>query len=141
MELSEVVKIVEERRAALGLSMADVHKVAFPGSQSSAIQNMKRGIPPTFNNLNKLCEALGLEVYIGPPLSVDEKADAIERDGQLSDISRLVTAVRVVETALSDANRKVKPARKAEIIVAAFELLGEMEEGAEQKIIRLVRAA
>lgn len=66
MDVERLVKIIEEKRKALGMSMADVHKIAFPGTQSTAIQNLKRGTPPNLNTLTKLIDALDLELYIGP---------------------------------------------------------------------------
>ncbi|WP_306047890.1 XRE family transcriptional regulator [Nioella sp. MMSF_3534] len=67
MELEELAKLVEERRKQLNMSMADVHKIAFPGTQSTAIQNLKRGIPPNFTTLSRLCDALGLKFSIEMP--------------------------------------------------------------------------
>ncbi len=87
MNVEKLAEIVEEKRKALGMSMADVHKIAFPGTQSTAIQNLKRGTPPNLNTLSKLLEALGLEFYIGPPrtepapvtLLQDEPFDTVPR--------------------------------------------------------------
>jgi len=69
MDVEELADLVEERRKSLSMSMADVHKIAFPGTQSTAIQNIKRGTPPNLNTLSKLVDALDLELYIGLPRS------------------------------------------------------------------------
>ncbi|UWQ00824.1 hypothetical protein K3X44_09875 [Aliiroseovarius crassostreae] len=87
MDVEKLVEIIETKRKALGMSMADVHKIAFPGTQSTAIQNLKRGTPPNLNTLTKLIDALGLELYIGPPrtnpapvaLVQDEPFDTVPR--------------------------------------------------------------
>lgn len=57
---------LERRRAKLGLSQAEVGRRAFGRSDSSALQNIKRGSAPTWDNLNALCTALGLVIRIDP---------------------------------------------------------------------------
>lgn len=68
MNAADLLDIVEVRRRELGLTQADVSRRA--GRKSSAgtalIQNIKRGKSPTLQNITALCDALDLELYIGP---------------------------------------------------------------------------
>lgn len=68
MDAGELLDIVEARRRELGLTQADVARRA--GRKSSTgtalIQNVKRGKSPTLQNISAICDALGLELYIGP---------------------------------------------------------------------------
>lgn len=63
-----------------------------------------------------------------------------EQPSQLSDQHRLQLAIEAVEEGLSEMRRKLPPAKKAELIVAAYELMAEPEQ-AKNNVIRLVRVA
>lgn len=68
MELttSDIFALLEARRKELGLSQVEVGRRAFKQNDGSALQNMKRGSSPTFENLSKLCATLGIEVLLRP---------------------------------------------------------------------------
>lgn len=68
MELTtaEIFAMLDARRAELGLSQVEVGRRAFKHNDGSALQNLKRGSSPTFENLSKLCATLGMEVLIRP---------------------------------------------------------------------------
>lgn len=76
---------LEARRADLGISQAEVGRRAFGRSDSSALQNIKRGSAPTWENLNALCAALGLVVRIDPKESV---MSAFAEPKEKSDLGR-----------------------------------------------------
>lgn len=57
------------------------------------------------------------------------------------DRARLTLAIEAVEEGLAYSVRDMPPARKAELILAAYELIEEPAEQSRQRIIRLVRAA
>lgn len=67
MESTEdLLALIEARRIELGLSQVDVGRRAFGKADNSVISNMKRGSAPTYERLVALCNALDLEIYIGP---------------------------------------------------------------------------
>lgn len=58
---------IEQRRAELGLSQAQLSMLAFGKNDTSAVQNIKRGSSPSFERLGAIADALGLELYFGRP--------------------------------------------------------------------------
>lgn len=62
-----LLALIEARRAELGLTQAQLGQLAFGKADTAAIQNLKRGASPTFDRLKALADALGLELYFGPP--------------------------------------------------------------------------
>lgn len=67
METTEtLLQKIESRRIELGWSQVEVSERAFGKSDNSAISNMKRGSAPNFDRVSQLCDALGLELYVGP---------------------------------------------------------------------------
>jgi transcriptional regulator with XRE-family HTH domain len=56
-----------------------------------------------------------------------------------SDHARLQLAIEAVEEGLAEIKRKLPPAKKAELIVAAYELMAQPEQA--KNVIRLVRVA
>ena len=67
MSDQEIYTLVERRRKSLGLTQADVSRMAFGRSDTGPIQSLRRGNSPTAKTLRALCKALGLEFYVGPP--------------------------------------------------------------------------
>ena len=67
MQISEMHKLFENRRAEVGISQAQLSQLAFGSKTKTPIQAMRRGSSPTAETLTALCRALGLEFYIGPP--------------------------------------------------------------------------
>ena len=67
MDEAEIFEVIDLRRKELGLTQADVSKRAFNRSDTGPIQHLRRGKSPTARTLRSLCDALGLEFYIGPP--------------------------------------------------------------------------
>ncbi|AWB47835.1 hypothetical protein HYN69_04300 [Gemmobacter aquarius] len=66
MRTDQIYELLEARRLELGLSQLQVGQLAFGRADSSAIQNLKRGSSPTFDRLQAIASALGLELYLGP---------------------------------------------------------------------------
>jgi len=75
-ETFEIYALIEAQRKKLGLSQAEVSKRAFNRTDTSAIQNLKRGSSPSVEKVEALCEALGLEFYIGPKRGEPEVGQA-----------------------------------------------------------------
>jgi transcriptional regulator with XRE-family HTH domain len=63
-----------------------------------------------------------------------------EQPVQFSDQHRLQLAIEAVEEGLAEMKRKLPPAKKAELIGAAYELMAQPEQ-AKNNVIRLVRVA
>ncbi|PKP85847.1 MAG: hypothetical protein CVT80_00485 [Alphaproteobacteria bacterium HGW-Alphaproteobacteria-2] len=86
MDAGDLLDIIEARRRELGLTQADVARRA--GRKSSTgtalIQNVKRGKSPTLQNISAICDALDLELYIGPrrgpALSPEQQVDKLAMD-------------------------------------------------------------
>lgn len=63
---SEILALIEARRAELGLSQAEVCMRAFGKADNTAIQSLKKGSSPAIDRVAALTAALGLELYLGP---------------------------------------------------------------------------
>lgn len=64
---ADLYALLDARRMELGLSQLQLGQLAFGRPDSSSIQSLKRGSSPTFDRLSQLCDALGFELYCGPP--------------------------------------------------------------------------
>lgn len=69
LTVPEIFARLEKRRLELGLTQVDVGSRALNHTDGSALQNMKRGSAPTVDKLSRICDVLGLELYVGPPLN------------------------------------------------------------------------
>lgn len=67
LKTDQIFAAIEQRRKLLGLSQAQVGKLAFDRADTSPIQNIKRGSSPSVDKLAAIGEALGLELYFGLP--------------------------------------------------------------------------
>ncbi|WP_299773204.1 hypothetical protein [uncultured Tateyamaria sp.] len=136
----KLIQQVADRLERLGTTPFAVERAA--NLPEDAVRSVLRGGKKggtTINRAAAICEALGLELYIGPPVSREAIEDAAQRAAALSDTERLAAAISAVEMGLSQSKRKMKPAKKVEVILLAYELLGDLEVDAEEKIIRLVK--
>lgn len=87
----------------------------------------------------------------GPHLALAELADSIERIEQAEaaagrarardDLERWASAIAAVETGLAQTGRQLAPSKKAELILAAYDLLEEDSDSSRDRVIRLVTAA
>ncbi|WP_323763294.1 MULTISPECIES: helix-turn-helix transcriptional regulator [Roseobacteraceae] len=79
MKADKVIDLIEARRAELGLSMADVAEMALGSRKRTPIQDMKTGSSPSIKTMEALCNALGLEFYVGPPrLAAEDQVGAVQ---------------------------------------------------------------
>lgn len=86
---AELFQIIDAKRQELGLSQADVGRRALQQSDGSALQNMRRGSSPTVETLSKICDALGLDLYVGPPRAVVPKVDGLSEQPAESDLGKV----------------------------------------------------
>lgn len=87
----------------------------------------------------------------GPALALADLADSIERITEAEaasgkarnrdDLERWAAAIAAVEEGLDQTNRRLDPSSKAELILAAYDLLEEDSDSARDRVIRLVNAA
>ena len=85
---AELLDLIEARRAELGWSQVDVGRHAFGKADNSVISNMKRGSSPTFDRLAAICDALGLELYIGKPRRPEGSPLQLDEDGPDTDLQK-----------------------------------------------------
>lgn len=64
--------LLEARRKELGWSQAEVGRRALNHDDGSAMQNIKRGSSPSFENLQRICNVLRLKVGIQAPSGFSE---------------------------------------------------------------------
>lgn len=76
----ELYERLEARRAELRLSQAEVGRRAFNQGDGSALQNIKRGSSPSFENLQAICRVLKLEVSIASSPSREFSEDPAVSD-------------------------------------------------------------
>ncbi|WP_158275548.1 S24 family peptidase [Maritimibacter sp. 55A14] len=96
MELDELLRIIENRRSDLGLTQAEVAARAGRASSTGTalIQNIRRGKDPTFRNVNAICDALGLELHIGPARR-SAVQQVMDEHGEPAAVRRIVQTARL----------------------------------------------
>ena len=72
METHEIYELIEARRKELNLSQSQLGMLALGQDNSSVIQAIKRGSSPSAHKLEAICNALGLEFYVGRKRSEGE---------------------------------------------------------------------
>lgn len=79
---------------------------------------------------------------VGESLERLEEAEAAAGHAkQRDDMERWVVAIAAVEEGLVQSRRRLEPAQKAELILAAYDLLEEDTYSSKARIIRLVKAS
>ena len=124
MDEAKIYEIVNARRVELGLTQAEVSRKAFGRTDTGLIQHLRRGKSPTARTLRSLCEALGLEFYIGPPRSgpvgptksenpliqrLPSPLGAVPLRDQFADLSDKLTETKAALEALAPINDDTAP--------------------------------
>jgi transcriptional regulator with XRE-family HTH domain len=73
LETHEIYELIEARRKELNLSQSQLGQLALGQDNSSVIQAIKRGSSPSALKLEAICNALGLEFYVGPARPLQSK--------------------------------------------------------------------
>lgn len=130
---------LRDERQRMGLSQTAFAELA--GSSKRAQIRYEQGEPPDADYLSEISKAGADVLYVvtGERNQASPRTTE-EQPSQLSDQHRLQLAIEAVEEGLSEMRRKLPPAKKAELIVAAYELMAEPEQ-AKNNVIRLVRVA
>jgi phage repressor protein C with HTH and peptisase S24 domain len=66
LDTQQIYELIEARRKELNLSQAQLGQRALGQDNSSVIQAIRRGSSPSAQKLQAICDALGLEFYVGP---------------------------------------------------------------------------
>ena len=66
MEALDLVKLIEDRCRRLNLTETQLSQAVV--GHGTLVSDIRRGRSPSVKRLEKICDALGLEFYVGPPL-------------------------------------------------------------------------
>jgi len=127
---------LREERQRRGLSQPALGEIA--GAAKRTVIDWEKGASsPSAVQLSALAAA-GLDVlYV---VTGEHNAQlSKEQPVALTDHARLQLAIEAVEEGLAEIKRKLPPAKMAELIVAAYELMAQPEQA--KNVIRLVRVA
>ena len=114
--------------AERGTNPSNVARVA--GLPQRALYNVLHGHVPSLDRAGEICDALGLELYIGP-----------QRTAHVLDTDRLQLALEIVEGALAEAGRIMSTKHKARLVLAAYDLIEDGSDAENSaRVIRLIRA-
>ena len=120
-------KAILEALNRSGRSDRDV-SIAAVGHES-AIRSLKRGLDLRGSTIQALCRELGIEFYIGP-----------HREVAAVDLKRLRVAIETAEESLAVAGREMKPNKKAQLVLAIYELFADTHPVSKQRLVELVRS-
>jgi len=81
LETHEIYELIEARRKELNLSQSQLGMLALGQDNSSVIQAIKRGSSPSAHKLEAICNALGLEFYVGRKRSDGETQSSGNQEG------------------------------------------------------------
>ena len=65
MDTAQLVELITKRRKELKLTEAELSRAV--AGHGTVVTDLRRGRTPSVWRLKRICEALGLELYIGPP--------------------------------------------------------------------------
>lgn len=63
----ELYTLLDSRRVELGFSQTDVGRKALGQNDGSVLQNIRRGAMPRFDNLQRVCDVLGIRIRLERP--------------------------------------------------------------------------
>ena len=119
--MDDLLRIVERALRSRGWSARQASMATLDNPH--LVANLRRGQISSVDRVQALCEALGLEFYIGPKrgtFTVDEE--------------RLALALETAERGLSKGERAMDIAQKAQLVAAVYEFIdaerGPSERGA-----------
>lgn len=115
--------------SALAKHGVDVMYVLTGQRMPPAVRALQAAIPPRVLELGEVARNIAQIEHDSPPPK--------PRD----DNARWATAIAAVEEGLATTGRAISPEGKAELILAAYDLLEEDSEAARSRVIRLVSAA
>lgn len=125
---------LKEERERLGLSQPLFAQVA--GAAKRTLADWEKGVSsPTAVQLSAL-SAAGVDVlYVLTGKRISQLGT-----NEIADRIRLAAAIEAVEAGLSDTKRHLSAAKKAELVLAAYDLMEQPEQSLDN-VIKLVRLA
>lgn len=136
MKMQLFPTLLREERESLGLTQDEVAESAGISKRSYCAYEAGETAPSA-----KLLSALALMgADVSYLLTGTRGRDVSPSETVLSDRARLAAAIGAVEEGLAETRRKLPPEKRAELILAAYDLLAE-SKNSRAKVIRLVRNA
>lgn len=113
------------------------------GVAESVLRKYLAGAQPSTDRLVAMADAAGVSIeWLAAGRGSRSRLGDRSTDGApLSDRARLATAVRAVEEGLDAIGKKMLPAKKAELICAAYDLLAEGSPQASAQITSFIKLA
>ena len=101
---------------------------------------------PSADKLEAACKALGLEFYFGfpepprPPAPPENLNNPPVHSDNPIDKALLKTAIETCERGLDEIDRELEAGKKAEMVLAIYDLLGDNESSTDNKnnIVKLI---
>ena len=79
-EPNRILSMLQERMTELGLSQTQLGQLAFGKANNSAFQALKAGSSPAVDRLEAIANAIGWELYFGPPRTIAMAEDPNPHD-------------------------------------------------------------
>ena len=113
--------------AERGTNPSNVARVA--GLPQRALYNVLHGHVPSLDRAGEICDALGLELYIGP-----------QRTAHVLDTDRLQLALEAAEEGLAAKGRVMSAGQKARLVLAIYDLFEDNSDAEiRARVVQLVR--
>lgn len=139
VSIGERLREVRERLGKTQSDFADIAASAgVPGATRQSQAKYEKGLSsPSAAYLSAIAAAGADVLYIltGQPI-----AEATSAAAQGIDAVRLAIAIEAVEEGLEETRRRISPKKKAELVMAAYELINQTSQSRDN-VIRLVRMA
>lgn len=126
---------LREERERLGLSQADFGAIG--GVKKLAQINYEKGDRHPDSAYLSAIAAAGSDVLY---ILTGQRGQMAPQAAALNDRTRLKSAIEAVEEGLSETKRRLPPAKKAELVLAAYDLLAE-PTASRGNVVQLVRLA
>ena len=129
--MKDLLALIDEALAERGWSARQASIVAI--GSPNLVSNLRRGQVPSVPRLRALCDALGLEFYVGRP-----RRDPRGR----FDVDRLAIAIEAVKAGFPDADSRLPPHDRAQLLVAVYDVLeGPDVSGSAERVRELIAIA
>ena len=127
--MDELLALIDEVLAERGWSarQASIEATGAP----HLISRLRRGQEPSVSRMRALCDAIGLEFYIGRPRTVG-RADL--------DIGRLALALEAVTAGFPEIERRLPLHDRAQLVAAVYSIIDERDASASAAQVREVIA-
>ena len=139
----EIQKIVEHGLKRTGLSARQASLAAC--EREDLVRDIRRGRVPSFLRMRALLDTLGVTIEIIDPTNRSSSPpENLNKPGVNSenpiDKALLKTAIETCERGLDEIDRELEAGKKAEMVLAIYDLLGDNESSTDNKnnIVKLI---